>query len=77
MEFLMSFSIEETQKATKIFFHFFNEEFFMSGKELSLALSFHQRCLTDPNALVKDHRYARSVLRSSISNEAVSNKKIV
>lgn len=49
------FTHKETTKVTKIYFRFFNEQFFMCGKELSIALGFHKRFLFDLNALVKDH----------------------
>jgi hypothetical protein len=53
----MSLSIEEMGKTTKIYFHFFNEQYELTVKELSVALGFNKKCLLDPNALTKDHQY--------------------
>jgi hypothetical protein len=60
IEFLISLSVEETGKTTKIYFHFFNEQYEIIVKDLSVALGFHKKCLLDPNALTKDHQYDRT-----------------
>jgi hypothetical protein len=49
----------------------------MCGKELIIVLGFHKRFLFDPNALIKDHHYDRSVWWSVISDEIVSSKNSI
>jgi hypothetical protein len=50
MEFFISLSIEETAKTTKIYFRFFDEQYELTPKELTVALGFRKKCLLDPNA---------------------------
>jgi hypothetical protein len=76
-EFLMSLSIEETGKTTKIYFRFFNEQYELTLKELSVALGFNKKCLLDPNALTKDHQYDCTTWWNSISKEPVSCKNSI
>jgi hypothetical protein len=76
-EFLMSLSIEKTGKTTKLYFHFFNEQYELTVKELSVALGFHKKCLLDPNALTKDHQYDRATWWNSLSEEPVSSKNSI
>jgi hypothetical protein len=53
MEFLMSLGIEEMAKTTKIYFCFFDEQYELMTRELTVALGFSKKCLQDPNARVK------------------------
>jgi hypothetical protein len=76
-EFLMSPSIEETGKTTKVYFCFFNEQYELTLKELSVALGFNKKCLLDPSALSKDHQYDRTTWWNSISKEPVSSKNSI
>ncbi|PUZ60532.1 hypothetical protein GQ55_4G138700 [Panicum hallii var. hallii] len=46
-------------------------------KQLSEVLGFNKKCLTDPNALPKDHQYDRSTWWNSISNEPDSSKNSI
>jgi hypothetical protein len=73
----MSLSIEETGKTTKVYFHFFNEQYELTLKELSVALDFNEKRLLDPNALSKDHQYDRTTWWNSISEEPVSSKNSI
>jgi hypothetical protein len=43
MEFLMTLNIVHLPRETQIRFRFFNEEFFMTPKEMSIALGFNKR----------------------------------
>jgi hypothetical protein len=71
MEFLMSLGIEETTKITKIYFLFFDEQYELTVKELSVALGFSKKCLPDPNALVKGYQHDRTTYWNEISEEPV------
>jgi hypothetical protein len=77
IEFLMSLSIEEMGKTTKIYFRFFNEQYELTAKDLSVALDFHKKFLLDPNAVTKDHQYNRTTWWNSISKEPVSSKNSI
>jgi hypothetical protein len=73
----MSLCIEETGKTTKICFHFLNEQYELTAKDLSVAPGFHKKRLLDPNALTKDHQYDRTTLWNSISEEPVSSNNSI
>jgi hypothetical protein len=77
MEFLLSLGIEETPKTTKILFRFFDEQYELTAKELSVALGFSKKCLLDPNALVKDYQYDRTTWWNEIFEEPVSSKNSI
>jgi hypothetical protein len=77
MEFLMSLGIEETPKTTKIYFHFFDDQYGLTTKELSVALGFNKKCLLDPNAFIKDYQYGRTTWWNEISEEPVSSKNSI
>lgn len=77
MEFLISLNVEETGIETKIYFHFFNEQFEMTLKQFSIALDFHQRCILDPNTLAVKYHYDRSSRWSLISDEPMSSKNSI
>ena len=77
MEFLISLNVEETSSETKIYFHFFNEQFEMTLKQFSIALGFHRRCILDPNTLATIYQYDRSLWWSLISGEPVSSKNSI
>ncbi|RLN04335.1 hypothetical protein C2845_PM13G08670 [Panicum miliaceum] len=57
MEFLMSVSFEETGNTTEIYFRFFDEQYKLTAKELSVALGFDKKCLLDPSVLAKSYKY--------------------
>lgn len=76
MEFFMSLNIIHLLGETQIRFRFFNEEFLLTPKEMSIALGFHKRCLFDPNALLRDHCY-RNSWWDSISDDPVGNKNSI
>jgi hypothetical protein len=77
MQLLMSLGIEETAKKTKIYFHFFDEQYELTTKELSVALGFSKKCLLDPNALIKDYQYDRTTWWNEISEEPLSSKNSI
>jgi hypothetical protein len=77
MEFLISLGIEETPKTTKIYFCFFDEQYELMAKELSIALGFSKKCLLDPNALVKDYQYDCTTWWNEISKQPVSSKNSI
>jgi hypothetical protein len=77
MEFLMSLGTEEIAKTTKIYFHFFDEKYELTAKELSVGLGFSKKCLLDPNALIKDYQYDRTTWWNEISEEPVSSKNSI
>jgi hypothetical protein len=77
MEFLMSLSIEEMAKTTKIYFCFFDEQYELTARELSVALGFSKKCLLDPNALVKDYQYDHTTWWNEISKEPVTSKNSI
>ena len=52
IEFLISFTIEETRTKTKVYFRFFNEQFEMTLQQFSVALGFNKRCILDPTHLL-------------------------
>lgn len=74
MEFLSTLSVERTEKGTKIYFRFFNEQYIMTDKELSVCLGFHKKCIMDPDDLAKIAKYDRAVWWNNISGETVSSK---
>jgi hypothetical protein len=73
----MSLGIEETPKTTKIYFHFFDDQYGLTTKELSVALGFNKKCLLDPNAFIKDYQYGRTTWWNEISEEPVSSKNSI
>jgi hypothetical protein len=77
IEFLILLNVEETNSETKIYFHFFNEQFEMSLKQFSIALGFHKRCILDPNTLATNYQYDRSSWWSLIFDEPVSSKNSI
>jgi hypothetical protein len=73
----MSLSIEETGKTAEIYFCFFNEQYELTVKELSVELGFNKKCLVDPNTLTKDHHFDHTTWWNSISEEPVSSKNSI
>jgi hypothetical protein len=73
----MSPSIEETAKTTKIYFHFFDEQYVLTARELSIALDFSKKCLLDPNALIKDYQYDRTTWWNEIFEKPISSKNSI
>lgn len=73
----MSLNVEVLLRETRIRFRFFNEEFFLSLKQMSLALGFHKCCILDANTLVKDHRYNRNTWWDTISNDPICSKNSI
>ncbi|RLN09812.1 hypothetical protein C2845_PM11G17820 [Panicum miliaceum] len=77
MEFLMSLSFEETGSSTEIYFRFFDEQYKLMAKELSVALGFDKKCLLDPSVLTKTYKYDRTTWWNEISVEPVSSKNSI
>ncbi|PVH34204.1 hypothetical protein PAHAL_8G171300 [Panicum hallii] len=77
MEFLMSLGIDEMAKTTKIYFHFFDEQYELTARELSVALDFSEKCLLDPHALIKDYQYDFTTWWNEIFEETVSSKSSI
>ncbi|RLM69420.1 hypothetical protein C2845_PM17G07120 [Panicum miliaceum] len=77
MEFLMTLSFEEVSNTTEIYFHFFDEQFKLMAKELSVALGFDKKCLLDPSVLTKTYKYDRTTWWNEISEEPVSSKNSI
>jgi hypothetical protein len=59
---------------TKIYFRFFNKQFEVILRQFSIALSFHKRCILDPNTLATKYHYDRISWWSLLSDEPVSSK---
>ncbi|RLN08953.1 hypothetical protein C2845_PM11G05220 [Panicum miliaceum] len=77
MEFLMTPSFEEVGNTTEIYFSFFDEQFKLTAKELSVALGFDKKCLIDPSILAKTYKYDRTTWWNEISEEPVSSKNSI
>ncbi|RLN08040.1 hypothetical protein C2845_PM11G04430 [Panicum miliaceum] len=77
MEFLMSLSFEETGNTTEIYFLFFDEQYKLTAKELSVALGFDKKCLLHPSVLAKSYKYGRTTWWNEISKEPVSSKNSI
>ncbi|RLN09599.1 hypothetical protein C2845_PM11G04440 [Panicum miliaceum] len=77
MEFLMSLSFEETDNTTEIYFCFFDEQYKLTAKELSVAVGFDKKCLLDPSVLSKTYKYDRTTWWDKISEEPVSSKNSI
>jgi hypothetical protein len=77
MEFLMTLNIVHLPRETQIRFRFFNEEFLMTPKEMSIALGFNKRSFLDPDALIRSHRYDRNVWWDTISDDPVGSKNSI
>ncbi|RLN23047.1 hypothetical protein C2845_PM07G09760 [Panicum miliaceum] len=76
MEFLMTLSFEEEGNTTYIYFRFFDEQFKLTVKELSVALGFDKKFLIDPSILAKMYKYDRITWWNEISEEPMSRKWI-
>ncbi|RLM69219.1 hypothetical protein C2845_PM17G08550 [Panicum miliaceum] len=77
MEFLMTLSFKEEGNTTYIYFRFFDEQFKLTAKELSVALGFDKKCLIDPNMLAKTYKYDQTIWWKEISEEPVSSKNSI
>jgi hypothetical protein len=69
----MSLSVDKMDKTTIVYFHFFNEQYELMAKDLSVALGFHKKCLLDPNVLIEYNQYDSTTWWNSISKEPVSS----
>ncbi|RLM69751.1 hypothetical protein C2845_PM17G08580 [Panicum miliaceum] len=74
MEFFMTLSFKEESNTTYIYFRFFDEQFKLTAKEHSVALSFDKECLIDPSMLAKTYKYDRTTWWNEIFEEPVSSK---
>ncbi|RLM61207.1 hypothetical protein C2845_PM14G08480 [Panicum miliaceum] len=74
--FIIKTSVE-TAKTSKIYFRFFDEQYELTAKELSVALGFSKECLLDPNAIIKDYQYDCTTWWNEISEEHVSSKNSI
>ncbi|RLM69885.1 hypothetical protein C2845_PM17G08790 [Panicum miliaceum] len=77
MEFLMTLSFEEEGNTTYIYFCFFDEQFKLTAKELSVALGFDKNCLIDLSILAKTYKYDRTTWWNEISEEPMSSKNSI
>jgi hypothetical protein len=64
-------------KQQKIYFCFFDEQYELTAKELSVALGFNKKCLLDPNSLITNHQYDLTTWWNSISKEPSSSKNSI
>ncbi|RLM70255.1 hypothetical protein C2845_PM17G08070 [Panicum miliaceum] len=77
MEFLMTLGFEEEGNTTYIYFRFFDEQFKLTAKELSVALGFDKKCMLDPSVLTKTYKYDRTTWWNKYSEEPVSSKNSI
>ncbi|RLN04523.1 hypothetical protein C2845_PM13G07880 [Panicum miliaceum] len=77
MEFLMSLSFEEEGNTTYVYFRFFDEQFKLTAKELSVVLGFDKKCQLDPSVLSKTYKYDRTTWWNEIFEEPVSSKNSI
>ncbi|RLM74394.1 hypothetical protein C2845_PM15G03800 [Panicum miliaceum] len=77
MEFLMSLSFEESGNTIEIYFRFFDEQYKLTARELSVALGFDKKCLLDPSVLAKTYKYDQTTWWNEISEEPMSSKNSI
>ncbi|RLN41975.1 hypothetical protein C2845_PM01G45650 [Panicum miliaceum] len=77
MEFLMTLSFEEVGNNNEIYFRFFDEQFKLTAKELSVALGFDKKWLLDSSVLTKTYKYDPTTWWNEISEEPVSSKNSI